>query len=141
MAVITSSAKETKELAKKMAKDLRGGEILALYGDLGAGKTAFVQGLAQGLGIRRPVTSPTFVIIRPYKGAVLTLYHIDLYRIRDVGEVRDLGVEEILKDKKAVLAIEWPEKMESLLPRARTMKIHFEWLGENTRRITLENYE
>jgi len=134
MEVITNSVKETQAFAKKFAKDLRGGEVLALYGDLGSGKTAFVQGLAQGLGIRRPVTSPTFVLIREYQAAVLKLYHVDLYRLR---EIREIGVEEILADKKAVVAIEWPEKMEGSLPKDRTVKIRFEWLGENRRRITI----
>jgi tRNA threonylcarbamoyladenosine biosynthesis protein TsaE len=136
--IITSSVKQTQNLAKKIAKDLRGGEVLALYGDLGAGKTAFVQGLARGLGIRRPVTSPTFVLIREYKAAVLKLYHIDLYRVSDKREIREIGLEEILKNKKAVVAIEWPEKIKSWLPKDRTIKIKFEWISEQVRRIIIE---
>lgn len=137
MEAISTSARQTKDLGKKIAKKLRGGEVLALYGDLGAGKTTFVQGLAQGLRIRGPIISPTFVIVRQYKAGVLTLYHVDLYRLKDFNEVREIGLEEILGNKKAVVVIEWPEKAEKILPKKRTTRIRFEIIDEKTRKITI----
>ena len=136
--ITTGSVKQTKDLAKKIAKELQGGEILALNGDLGSGKTSFVQGLGEGLGIRRPITSPTYVIIKPYKAAVLTLYHMDFYRLKDLNDVKDIGFEEILGEKKGVLAIEWPKIAESLLPEDRLLKMSFSLKSENVRQIIFE---
>jgi tRNA threonylcarbamoyladenosine biosynthesis protein TsaE len=93
-----------------MAAALSAGDVLLLYGDLGAGKTAFVRGLAEGLGVRRDeVSSPTFTLIQEYRGGRLPLFHVDLYRIEDPREFDELGLDEIAEE--GVLAIEWAEKL------------------------------
>jgi tRNA threonylcarbamoyladenosine biosynthesis protein TsaE len=112
---ILSSIEATQAFAESWATDLVGGEIFALRGVLGAGKTQLVKGLARGLGFAGDVTSPTFTIIHEYRGGRLTLYHIDLYRIRSETEAVDLGLEELLPSD-GVTVIEWPERIESLLP-------------------------
>lgn len=135
--IITNCFEETQKLGEKIGSDLKKGTILALFGELGSGKTTFVQGLAKGLGIKRRIISPTFIIIRKYQ--ISNFYHIDLYRIEeeDIGE---LGLIEILKDKSSIIAIEWAEKLGKLLPKKR-IEIHFEYLGENKREIKVEKYE
>ena len=147
---ISNSEKETKDFAFDLAKKLKGSDILAIYGNLGAGKTTFIQGLAAGLGYLGRVFSPTFVIIRPYKitgtnrttttkqknPKIKTLYHVDLYRIEEETDLKTLGIEEFLNDKGAICAIEWPEKIEKYLSE-NTIKIRFETLGENDRKITI----
>ncbi|OGY22894.1 MAG: tRNA (adenosine(37)-N6)-threonylcarbamoyltransferase complex ATPase subunit type 1 TsaE [Candidatus Woykebacteria bacterium RBG_13_40_15] len=140
MEIITNSAEETRSFAKKISKNLKPGNILSLYGSLGAGKTTFIQGLAQGLGFRQRVFSPTFVIARPYKieqGNIKTLYHIDLYRLEGVGDIENTGIEELLLDKEAVSTIEWPEKIEKWLPK-KAIKVRLETLGKEKRKITVD---
>lgn len=110
----TGHMEETQNLALVLAKTLNGGEIITLRGDLGAGKTTFTQGLAKGLGIDRPVKSPTFTIIREYQGKELKLNHMDLYRIEDQFE--ELGLEEYFNQREGVTVIEWPEQMEAQIP-------------------------
>ncbi|MBI5465102.1 tRNA (adenosine(37)-N6)-threonylcarbamoyltransferase complex ATPase subunit type 1 TsaE, partial [Candidatus Gottesmanbacteria bacterium] len=111
--------------------------VLALYGELGSGKTTFVQGLAQGLKIKKRIISPTFVFIRPYaiSHKQYTFYHIDLYRIEKLEDTRGLGLEEILDNPTNIIAIEWAEKIGNILPKKR-IDVKFEILGENGRRIT-----
>src|SRR3989344_4649383 len=132
---ITSSPTETKEWAEALAKAITPPKILALFGNLGAGKTTFIQGLAKGLGIRGRVLSPTFIFIRPHTlkdGS--KLYHVDLYRLNSEKDAPAIGLNEILQDKKAIVAIEWPEKIENLLPKG-TVKIKLEALSETKRQI------
>ncbi len=109
--LITKTPGETKALAKKIASRLKGDEILALRGDLGAGKTTFIQGLAEGLGIKQKVISPTFVLQRIYRGQKCFLFHYDFYRLSS-AEVKDLDLREILG--RGVVAIEWPERVNTL---------------------------
>jgi tRNA threonylcarbamoyladenosine biosynthesis protein TsaE len=111
------------------------GSVVLLYGDLGAGKTAFVKGLAEGLGIsREEVSSPTFTLVQEYRGGRLTLFHADLYRIEDPREIDDLGLDELADD--GVLAIEWAEKLPSRYERAVTVRIQH---GDgDTRTITTD---
>lgn len=108
--IISTSPQQTRILAKKFAKLLRGGEILALHGELGSGKTTFVKGLALGLGIRQKIMSPSFLIATSYKlpRYKKTLYHLDLYRIPNPSHLRELGFADILKDPKNITVIEWP---------------------------------
>lgn len=121
------------EVARRMAASLSAGDVLLLSGQLGAGKTAFVRGLAQGLGIAEDdVSSPTFTIVHEYRGGRLTLYHVDLYRL-DRAAADDLGLDE-LGVADGVLAIEWPDRMTHALPGARTIDI--ELVDESTRRIS-----
>jgi tRNA threonylcarbamoyladenosine biosynthesis protein TsaE len=109
---------------------------VALYGELGAGKTCFIQGLAEGLDVEGPVTSPTFILIAEHAGGRLPLYHVDLYRTGGVDEVRALGLEDLLGGQ-GVTAVEWAEKAEALLP-PRTVRVRLEVAGEESRTIELE---
>jgi tRNA threonylcarbamoyladenosine biosynthesis protein TsaE len=113
MTATTASEAETGAVGRDLAARLRAGDVVLLYGDLGAGKTAFVKGLAEGLNVSRDdVSSPTFTLIQEYRGGRLPLYHADLYRINDPREIEDLGLDEIAAD--GVLAIEWAEKLPAL---------------------------
>jgi len=136
---ITNSFEETRKLGEEFARShlarLKYG-VIALYGDLGSGKTTFVQGLAKGLGIKRRIISPTFIIVRNYKLEVGSFYHIDLYRIQNEKDIESLGIEEIIKNPENIVAIEWAEKMGNLLPKKR-WNIKFEYLDEDKRRITI----
>jgi len=120
-----------------LAKTLKPGNIIALYGELGAGKTIFVQGLAKGLGYEGKVFSPTFIFMRPYKlkGIIKTLYHIDLFRLEGVPDLKNIGIEEFLSETDAVSVIEWAEKIEYLLPK-NVIKIKIERKSETDRKIT-----
>ena len=112
---ILSSIEASQAFGESWAKELTGGEIFALHGVLGAGKTQLVKGLARGLGFEGDVTSPTFTLIHEYLGGRLPLYHIDLYRIRSEKEAVDLGIEEYLPSE-GITVIEWPDRIPSLLP-------------------------
>ena len=111
----TKSPAETRAIAETFASSLRGGEVIALQGDIGVGKTVFTKGLAAGLGITSNVTSPTFNIVRQYNGR-LPLYHFDVYRITDPDEMLEIGFEEYLYSG-AVVVIEWPELISDLIPQ------------------------
>lgn len=112
--IITNSPEETKELAKKIGINLNGSFYMALKGDLGAGKTAFTQGLAQGLEVdpKYYVTSPTYNILQTYNGKIMLL-HADLYRISDIDELELTGFADLINDHECVAAIEWPERIEN----------------------------
>jgi len=138
-AFVTKSSEETQKLAEQIGENLKGGEILALFGNLGAGKTTFVQGLAKGLGIKERIISPTFVLIRQHKTRDLVFYHIDLYRLQNLTELKELELEEILNNKDRIVVIEWAEKIRDLLPEKR-IDIHFEYIDENKRKITIKKY-
>ena len=114
------SPEETYRIAEELSQDLAPGCVIALHGDLGAGKTCFVQGLARALGVKGPVGSPTFTLINEHYGR-LPLYHIDLYRIQDSDEALGLGLDEYLHGR-GVTAIEWAERVPELLP-ASTLHI------------------
>jgi tRNA threonylcarbamoyladenosine biosynthesis protein TsaE len=131
---LTQSEEETAAVARELASDLKASDVILLSGNLGAGKTAFVRGLAAGLGIDpEEVSSPTFTLVHEYRGGRLTLYHADLYRLEKVA-TEDLGLEEMgLSD--GVLAIEWPDRLSHALPGARAVQI--EMVDETTRRITV----
>ena len=110
----TNSPEETWDLAARLAGELSPGSVVALHGDLGAGKTCFVQGLAAALGIDEPITSPTYTLIGEYEGR-LPLHHIDLYRLSGPEEALGLGIEEYF-DTNGITAIEWAERAEGILP-------------------------
>lgn len=141
MEVITKSAKETFELGHKVGASLKGGEILAFVGGLGAGKTTFIQGLAKGLNINSKIPSPTFILMRKYKigEEAKSFYHLDLYRLEgDIKkEVENLGLLDIWKDKNNVVAIEWAEKIEDIIPKEAKW-IRMENINEDERKITIE---
>jgi tRNA threonylcarbamoyladenosine biosynthesis protein TsaE len=129
----THSEDETAAVARTLAADLNPGDVLLLAGNLGAGKTAFVRGLAEGLGLSPDdVSSPTFTLVHEYRGGRLTLYHVDLYRL-DRAAAQDLGLEE-MGVADGVLAIEWPDRLMHALPGA--LHIEIEIVDDTTRRIT-----
>lgn len=120
----TYSPEETERYAGELARSLKKGSILLLYGGLGAGKTAFTRGFARGLGITEPVSSPTFTIVQEYAipgGGML--YHMDLYRIDDPDSALAFGIDEFLEDPDAFCVIEWPERAEGLYPPEKTIRI------------------
>ncbi len=140
---ITNNLRETQKLAESLVKRLDKGDVVALYGNLGSGKTTFVQGLARGFGIRKRIISPTFIIVRTYKiGSkyqvldIKHFYHIDLYRIEGKKDLRGLGIEEIINNPQNIVVIEWAEKMQNLLPKKR-WDVKFEDLGDSRRKITI----
>jgi tRNA threonylcarbamoyladenosine biosynthesis protein TsaE len=137
---ITNSSEETQKLGADFSQALKGGDFLAFYGELGSGKTTFIQGLAKGLGITRRIISPTFIIVRHYKIKSGNFYHIDLYRTESESDLLGLGIDEIIKDESNIVALEWAEKMGELLPRKR-IDLHFEYLGDNKRKINVKRYE
>lgn len=128
--MITKTAQQTRDFGKKLAEKIKNGGVVCLCGDLGAGKTTLVQGIAKGLGIKQKITSPTFVIMRQYSN----LYHLDLYRLNSFEEIKILGVEEIWQNKNNILIIEWPEKIEKILPKNKLV-IHLRLLENNTHEI------
>jgi len=134
--LITNSPEKTKELARIFAKGLKSPTVLALYGKLGSGKTTFIQGLAEGLGIKNRILSPTFVFIRRYSfGKDLKFYHVDLYRLDSERDMEVIGLKEILEEN-AIIAIEWPEKVAKILPKD-LIKIKLETISESKRKIQI----
>jgi len=134
MTRVTHSESDTLAVARQLAATLRAGDVVLLSGDLGAGKTVFVRGLAQGLGIDpADVSSPTFTIVHEYRGGRLALYHADLYRLERAA-ADEIGLEE-MGVQDGVLAIEWPERLAHPLPAAVAVTI--EAIGEQTRRIEI----
>jgi tRNA threonylcarbamoyladenosine biosynthesis protein TsaE len=132
---VTRSEAETEAVAAELAGGFRGGEVVLLTGELGSGKTAFVRGLARGLGADpEDVASPTFVLLTAYPGR-LTLHHADLYRLRGDGDDRELGLEE-LPGPSGVLAVEWAERL-SLVPWPRPFRVTLEHVEGDLRRLAL----
>ena len=131
---LAGSEHATQEIARRISATLRPGDVVLLSGDLGAGKTTFVRGLAEGLGIDPgEVSSPTFTLVHEYRGARMTLYHADLYRLEKTA-TDDLGLEEIgVQD--GVLAIEWPDRLAHDIPGA--LRVTLEVVDDSTRRITV----
>ena len=136
---ITNSAQQTQELGARFAQTLKNGDFVALYGNLGSGKTTFIQGLAKGLGIRRRIISPTFIIIRHYQLKNGNFYHVDLYRTETKHDLLSVGLDQIIQDKDSIVALEWAEKLRELLPQKR-IEIHCQNLGGDKRRIQIKQY-
>lgn len=111
--VLTHNSSETQKYGEKLAEKLKNGGIVCLYGELGAGKTTLVQGIAKGLGIKQRINSPTFIIARKYDN----FWHIDLYRLNSLEETEAIGIKEILEDTNNIVVIEWPEKIKNILPK------------------------
>lgn len=141
---IVKNLKQTKHLAKKFAKSLHGGEVILFNGDLGAGKTTFTQFCFSSLGVKEPVTSPTFTLVREYATKKFNLYHFDMYRISDPSEVNEFGFSEYLNKPNGIVLIEWYEKILSEL-KGEFIKITINKLSEESRefmfeKVTLWNY-
>jgi tRNA threonylcarbamoyladenosine biosynthesis protein TsaE len=134
----TADADETTALGRKLSLTLKPGDVLALYGDLAAGKTTLTRGLAEGFHANQPATSPTFTLINEYPGTV-PLYHFDCYRIREAREILFLGFEEYL-DMEGIVVVEWPQKVEAFLPE-ETIRIHLNTsdTDNNVRLITIDS--
>ena len=134
----SNSPKETENIAKVIAKELTAGDVICLRGDLGVGKTAFVQGLVKALGVEEPICSPTFTIINCYNGN-MPIYHFDVYRIDDCDEMYEIGYEEYVYGD-GISVIEWPDKIKEILPEKRydiTISKDYE-KHENFRYIEIE---
>ena len=150
MQYLTNSEKQTFNLAEKLAKQLKGGEIIGLIGELGAGKTIFTKGLAAGLGIKKNITSPTFVLMKIYpitnyhrrsgipqrrdKLQIANFVHIDAYRIKSAKDILAIGAEEYFKRPDTITVIEWADKIKKILPE-ETKFIKIEQLDKNKRRL------
>jgi tRNA threonylcarbamoyladenosine biosynthesis protein TsaE len=132
---VTRSAEETQALGEEIGAGLGPGAVVACVGELGTGKTSFLQGVARGLGVVSDVTSPTFTLINVYRGR-LPVHHLDAYRTDSLTEVLDLGLEEML-DGEGVTLIEWADKILPLLP-ARAIIVRISGLGDEPRRIEVE---
>lgn len=137
MQYFTNSAEETERLGQRLGETLRGGEVVAYLGELGAGKTAFTRGLARGLGISMRVTSPTYTIVNEYTGGRLPLFHFDMYRLGSSDELFDIGWEDYLA-RGGVCAVEWSENVEDALQDAIRITIEKDSLVPDTRHITIE---
>ena len=144
--ITTKGSEQTKEFAKVLVdewlqinKTKNSNWLVCLYGDLGGGKTTFAKGVAEELGIKEIVNSPTFLIMKKYLSSKktdkkYTLYHFDCYRVSDPQEILDLGWEDIINGENNIIIIEWPEKIEEILPKKR-LDLKFEFVDENIRRI------
>ena len=138
MKIITKSEKETQEAGEKLVQTLAPGSVVAMYGDLGAGKTAFVRGMTRGLGINFPVSSPTFNVVNEYPGKV-TLFHFDMYRLGSADELFDIGWDDYL-ERGGICAVEWSENVEEAFEPG-TVKVTITKLGDSEREITVEVME
>jgi tRNA threonylcarbamoyladenosine biosynthesis protein TsaE len=137
--LFSRSAAETRKFGRTLAQELKGREVIALFGELGSGKTQFTKGLARALGVTRPVTSPTFTILKNYRfkknRKFFLLSHFDFYRIRSSAELEGIGLFEVLAQKHNITVIEWPEKISLILPKG-CIKIYFLYgKKENERKI------
>ena len=141
----TKSAKETKKVAADLARKIIKMKpqmqacIIALEGELGAGKTTFIQGFAKALKIKQKITSPTFVLIKSYKLSATTyklLYHIDAFRLKDWHDLSSLGIKEIFANPQNIILIEWAERVKSILPKKR-INIHIDHISKNERKISI----
>ena len=133
--VVSRSPEDTQAIGERLGARLGAGAVVACTGELGAGKTCFLQGLARGLGVTGDVTSPTFVLVNQYRGR-LPVYHLDAYRTGSLTELVDLGLEEMLHGD-GVTVIEWADKLLPLLP-ARTIHVHLSGLGDEPREIRIQ---
>ena len=130
------SPEETHAVGVRLAERLGPGDVVALTGELGAGKTCFTQGLARGLGVTGRVVSPTFVLVNEYRGR-LPVHHVDAYRTESLTELLDLGLDELFSGD-GVTVVEWADKLLPLLP-ARTIHVHIEGVGDEPRIVTIRH--
>lgn len=138
MQYLTHGPEETEALGEKLAAVLQPGDVIAYYGDLGAGKTAFTRGVARGLGIDAPVTSPTYTIVNEYLQGRMPLFHFDMYRLESADDLFDIGWEDYL-ERGGLCAVEWSENVEEALEGA--VRVHISRLNDTDRQITIEGGE
>lgn len=137
--MISNGHEETQQIALEFALSLNKPTIITLSGELGAGKTSFIQGLAKGIGLPWRILSPTFVFVRSYKvenKPFKIFHHVDLFRCENLQAAKSIGIDEILTDDEALVAIEWPEIIEEILPK-EVVKIVFKKISENSREIII----
>lgn len=133
----TNTVAGTEALGCKLAKKLRPGDVVAFFGDLGAGKTAFIRGMAAGLNVREPVTSPTYTIVNEYLSGDMPLFHFDLYRLSGPDDLFDIGWEDYL-ERGGVCAVEWSERVREVLDGAVRVTIRMSPKGPDSREITID---
>lgn len=136
---ISENLESTEAIAQELADSLQGGEVIALSGNLGAGKTIFVKFLAAALGVKEEITSPTFVLMKVYSARVRDirrLVHVDCYRLDGQNDLSDIGLEEYLSDPKSVMVIEWADKIANLPPH--TINVKIDYVSDTKRRITID---
>ena len=131
---ISNSEEETRQFAEEFSAGLKSGQVLALYGDLGAGKTVFTQGLCRGLGCREVVNSPSYTLVNIYRGK-WTVYHVDCYRLNSAEEINDLDPDRLF-EPDGITLIEWAERVEKYLPE-NCIRIKIEHQDENIRRLEI----
>lgn len=138
--IITNNEAQTRALGISLGGKCQGGEFFCLSGDLGAGKTALSKGIAEGLGVKKNITSPTFIISNIYKiknnKNIKTLTHIDAYRLQNTRDLENIGFFDLIKDKTNVTVVEWGEKIKKYLPKRHT-KVEIKSLSENERKIII----
>ena len=137
MQIQTTSPEQTEAVGRRLAAHLRPGDVIAYYGDLGAGKTAFTRGLAAGLGVTGQGTSPTYTIVNEYLSGRMPLFHFDMYRLGSADELFDIGWEDYLA-RGGICAVEWSENVEEALDGALRITIQKNPADENARTITIE---
>ncbi|PIS08850.1 tRNA (adenosine(37)-N6)-threonylcarbamoyltransferase complex ATPase subunit type 1 TsaE [Candidatus Beckwithbacteria bacterium CG10_big_fil_rev_8_21_14_0_10_34_10] len=135
---ISASEKETRKIAGILKKKFKKNRLACLYGPLGSGKTTFVKGLGKALKVKDRVSSPTFLLMKEYKGKGFNLIHLDCYKIESVKDLKSFDLEELLKDKKNIVVIEWAEKVDKILPKNR-VNIYFSYLNETKRKIIIKD--
>lgn len=133
--VVCATPEATRALGARLARRAQPGDVLVVSGELGAGKTCFVQGVAAGLGVAGPVTSPTFVLVAEHAGR-LPLYHVDLYRTESLEEIRALGLDELMSGS-GLTVIEWGERAEPLLP-PHAVRVTIRGAGDEPREVEVE---
>jgi len=132
----TTSPEATDAAGERLGATLGPGDVVALTGELGAGKTVFVQGLVRALGVTTGATSPTFVLVNEYRGR-MPVHHVDAYRTTSLAEVLELGLEEMM-DGEGVTVVEWAERLEPLVP-TRAVRVHITGVGDEPREITIDD--
>jgi tRNA threonylcarbamoyladenosine biosynthesis protein TsaE len=142
--ILTKSERETLNLGKKIAKNLKGGEVIGLIGELGAGKTVLIKGLVSGLGFKKTITSPSFVLMKIYqiddlKSKIETVIHVDAYRLEKGKDLIDIGLMDYLEKPKTVTVIEWADKVKDILPK-KTIFIKIKIKGKREREVIITNH-
>ena len=138
MEYISKNIMQTISIAKDICKNFKGGEILLLSGELGAGKTAFTKGIAEQLGIKAIITSPTFTIMNMYTSGTLNLYHFDMYRIEDERDIYELGFDEYIGNPNGICCVEWYSQTPQLFKDKKCIHIELIKINDNKRKIIVE---
>lgn len=134
---VSKSVEETEKIAEQISKKIKKGDVILLFGNLGAGKTTFTKSLCHNLGVDETVTSPTFTILNEHKAKDFIVYHFDMYRVESLENAYELGFDEIINGGDGVCVVEWPEMCSGLFPE-NCVKIYIEYLGQDCRKFKVE---